>query len=373
MLARPVCLADDTVNKPLLSLCIPTFNAGLYVDVVLGALLPQSRELGSMVEVIVVDDASPEPISASVLEAERNGDLRFIQNPTNVGMANNIANAICVHAKGEFVWVLSQHNLLSPGALRSVVETISRNTGYDAFYVNFRCATYPDQWPTDANGGYSGPFAYLSSADTSDRKLSAWEAVIDPNTGSGTQTYSHIARRSLLVRVLEGRRLGREYATALDTYTQTAAVATVMFGRPAFYIGEPCLTMFNGAQTWSSVHSRARVYLSGYPDLIRLYRRLGWNALRVAEAQRWGNQRAGSVVTQILRENLREERHLIRRYVFNNWRSPGVVSTTWRAYLSSESSAATVAYAKLKRATQSARNYFLYNWRPARWLRNSNR
>jgi glycosyltransferase involved in cell wall biosynthesis len=356
-------------DKPLLSVCLPTYNAGLYIDAVLSALLPQSRECSSKVEVVVIDDASPDGVPNSVEDAAACGELRYVRNERNVGMANNIASAICTHANGEFVWVLSQHNLLMPGALRLVVDTISNNPQYDAFYVNFRCATYPDQWPADAQGGYAGPYSYLSNGDTANRAVLRWEEVIDPRTGSGTQTYAHIARRSLLARTLRGRVLGREYATALETYTQAAAVATWMFGKPGFYVGEPCLTIFNGAQTWASLQSRAQVYLGGYPDLINLYRKLGWRTDRFDEAHQWGNRLAESLMTQILRENLPGGRLLIRDYVRRYWRNDGVLAAAWAAYATSECSPTSRTIGRMKRSAQSAREYLLRNSRPARWVR----
>jgi hypothetical protein len=284
-------------------------------------------------------------------------------------MANNIASAICDHAQGEFVWVLSQHNLLSPGALALIVETISSNRECDAFYVNFRCATYPDQWPTSASGGYSGPFAYLSNEDTINRELTRWEEVLDPRTGSGTQTYAHIVRRSIVQRTLNKTTLGRGYATALDTYTQAAAVATEMFGKPGFYIGHPCLTIFNGAQTWSSLQSRSQVYLGGYPDLINLYRTLGWNRARFEEAHRWGNRIAESLMTQILREHLPGGSGLIRDYVRKYWRNDGVLAAAWSAYVSAASSPASRAVGRIQTKARSVRDYVLRNSRPARWVR----
>jgi glycosyltransferase involved in cell wall biosynthesis len=360
---------ETASGMPLLSICLPTYNAGPFIEVVLAALLPQAREFATTVEVIVVDDSSPQGVPDSVESAAARGELRYIKNSTNVGMANNIASSICTHARGEFVWVLSQHNLLLPGALKLLVETISSNTQYDAFHLNFRCAAYPDQWPTDAYAGYDGPFSYLSNTDTHSRGLQRWEEAIDPRTGSGTQTYSHIARRPLVAKALSRQSLGREYSTALDTYTQAAAVATEMFGKPGFYVGEPCLTIFNGAQTWGSLESRARVYLGGYPDLVDLYRRLGWRSDRFDEAHRWGNRIAESLMTQLLRERTPGGRTLIRGYVRRYWRNDGVLGAAWAAYAAAECSPASRSIGRLTKAVRSARNYLFQNSRPARWAR----
>jgi len=359
--------------RPLLTVCIPTYNARQYIDVVLSSILPQSQSLGSTVEVLISDDASVDGTTAELNDAVRRGDIRYVRNPVNVGMARNIACAITDHARGDFVWVLSQHNLLRPGALKRVVDTIQGNGSCDVFYVNFRCAIFPEQWPLDVYGGYDGPFAYLSNEDVVNRVLRRWDDILDAKTCSGTQTYAHIVRRDAVVPVLTDRRINRDYLSAIDAYTQATAVATAMFGKPGFYIGEPCMTIFNGAQTWSSLESRSRVYLGGYPDLIKLYRTLGWSRKKYVEASLWGVGQARIVIHEILTRSDSGAKQLILRYALRNWREPGVLHGVWSAYVESQSSAGSRTIHQSQRALKKATAYFFRDWRPARWLRGLSR
>jgi glycosyltransferase involved in cell wall biosynthesis len=360
-------------KRPLLTVCIPTYNAKPYIDVVLSTILPQSQPLGFAVEVLVVDDASKDGTTPRLTEAIRRGEIRYVRNAVNVGMANNIAGAISEHARGDFVWVLSQHNLLRPGALRRIIQTIQDNAPCNVFYVNFRCATFPEQWPDEVHDGYDGPFGYLSNEDVTDRALARWDEVLDAKTCSGTQTYAHIVRRDAVVPVLANNNIRRGYLTALDAYTQATAVASTMFRKPGFYIGDPCMTIFNGAQTWSSLESRSHVYLGGYPDLIKLYKKLGWQKQKYVAASLWGVAQARMVIHEILASSDSEAKELILRYALRNWRQPGVLRGVWSAYVSSQSSAAARTIGQTQRVIGKATAYYFRDWRPARWLRTLSR
>ena len=356
-------------NKPLLSICIPTYNGGLYIGNVLAALLPQAAEVGNSVEVLVVDDCSSDDTEQVVAGAQHYGPMRFIRNHQNVGMSKNIVNCLTIHSFGEFVWIWSQHCLLHVGALTRVVDLLSRHRKIDAFYVNFRCAFFPDDWPENAVGGYSGTFQSLANEDVQIRPVSCWEDLLDVKTSVCTQTYSHIVKKELCVNYWAGQSVGADFGNAPDTYSQTCTVAESMFGKPSFYIGDPVFTIYNGAQTWGSLKHRTRVYLQGYPDLIKRYERMGWSPEKVIEAQRWGAAKAGEVILLILRDRHTDEFKRIALFILKYWRYKGVLRAVWRAFVDSKSSRLAKGIGKTTCGLERLGQYLFFNCRPARWLR----
>ena len=317
---------------PLLSICIPTYNGAKYLPIVLQAMVPQVVQAGDRVEVVFVDDCSTDDIESVIARADLPPQFRFVRNATNVGMARNIANAISVHARGEYVWVMSQHNLLAPAGLASVIDSLEANSHLDAFYVNFRCATYPARWPTSAEAGYDGPFDYLCRTDVQSRELARWEELLQAKTSVCTQTYSHIVRREMVKSTLAGQNITRDFDTAIDAYTQTWAVANSMFGRPAYYIGTPVMTIYDGAQTWSSLRDQAKVWLQAYPDLLRIYRRLGWKGPELKSAEQIGNRHAASIMQKLIADWKPDEGRIAIRYFVRNWRSAGTPSALVRSF-----------------------------------------
>jgi glycosyltransferase involved in cell wall biosynthesis len=356
-------------NPPLLSICIPTYKGAEFLRVSLEALLPQVAEAGGRVEVLVIDDLSPDNTAEAVEEARRFGPVRYVRNPANLGSARNIVRGPLEYATGEFLWIWSQHCLVYPGALRKLLGIMETNRDVGAFYVNFRCAKFPDQWPRQAPAGYDGEYQYLSNSCQSNREVARWEELLDAQTCVGTQSYVHVFKRTIWLNYWSGVTLGANFEDAPATYPTTCAVARHMFGKPGYYIGEPVLTIFNGAQWWGTVQYRVRAYMRGYPDLLRLYRRLGWPGHKLREAEAWGMVAAGDVMVHLFRDWRWEEGRLLVRYLIKCWYYPGLIRETWRAFLQSECCWLARGMTGLGRQAEKWHRYWLHNCRPARWIR----
>lgn len=353
---------------PLLSICIPAYNGQRYLENVLSALLPQAAEHARQVEVLVVDDCSSDATGQVVAAASGTGPLRYIRNDTNLGMARNIVNCLTVHATGQYVWVWSQHCLLAFGALSRVIGALESHPQLDAMYVNFRCATYPEDWPEHVRGGYSGPYKHVCSDQLEQRLVPRWEELLQVKTALCTQTYAHILRRSLAVDYWRGRTVGSQFGRAADTYQQTCTVAETMFGKPCLYIGDPVFTIYNGAQTWGALKDRAPVFLQALPELLSIYRRLGWSSEQVREAERFSSAKAGDVILELLRDPDCDQRRRIVRFLCKHWKQEGAWRSAWRALWESDCCA---LLRLAKRAAQLAHRcrLWLANCRPVRWAR----
>jgi hypothetical protein len=153
-------------------------------------------------------------------------------------------------------------------------------------YVNFKCASYPEDWPSSAIGGYDGNYRYLANESTVDREVKEWSDLVRCGLSAlCTQAYAHIIRRQLWLDFWVGRKLDKEYSSGETTYPHTWMIAETRFAHPSFYVGEPMVTIFNGAQSWGDVDTRARVSLRGLPELIALFARKGLSHGRLAEAR----------------------------------------------------------------------------------------
>lgn len=359
----------SSAPPPLLSICIPAYNGAHYLERMLEALLPQVMEAGGQVEVLVIDDASTDNTAEVVATARRHGPVRYIRNPATLGSARNIVCGPLHHADGEFLCIWSQHCLIYPGALERLLGILEQKPHLDALYINFRCAKYPEQWPQHALGGYRGEFHYLSNTDVQNREVARWDDLLDAKTCVCTQSYAHVFKRAIWLRYWPGRTVGAHFEDAEATYPHTCALAENMFGKPSYYIGEPVLTIFNGAQWWGSIAYRARAYLRGYPDLLQLYQRLGWSGEKLSEAQAWGVHQAGEVMLQMLGSWPPKEGKLLARYVFRYWNHKGVFSALWRAFLKSKCCWLARRLSPLSFHIHRCSHYWFVNCRPARWIR----
>jgi hypothetical protein len=354
--------------SPLLSISLATYNSSELLRVTLEAALPQVRAAGGRAELLVVDDGSTDG-TASLAESKQSlGPFRYLRNERNLGSSANLVEGPTRHARGEFVWCWNQHSLLQPGALEHLLALLECHGEYDVFYANFRCASYPDDWPGKAVGGYDGPFRYRCHEVLANRPVDRWQELLEPASCLGTQSYAHIVRRSIWSSYWTGRAVGESYRDAPSTYPHTCMLAETVLNRPAFYIGRPLLTIFNGAQSWGDPLTRARVWMLGWPDLLRIFQREGLDREKLREGRRIGSRHAGEFLFGVASVDRSTIRGLFVPYLIRHGFLPGAASGLWDSYRRSDRPGARFIRA-VAAWLSDWRRYCFRDCRPARWLR----
>ena len=126
---------------PLLSLCLPTYNRAPLLAQALRAVLEQiPPPEAAHLEVLVLDNASPDNTAEVVAQAGQEwpqAPLRSVRHPENLGMDGNFLEAIC-QARGQFVCLLSDDDILLPGAVEKLLALIRQHPDFDAFCLNAR-------------------------------------------------------------------------------------------------------------------------------------------------------------------------------------------------------------------------------------------
>ena len=127
--------------SPLLSLCLPTYNRAALLDGALRAVLSQiTPDVVQEVEVITLDNASSDETPAVIARAQADFPhvpLRSIRRAENIGPDANFTDAVH-QACGEFVYLLSDDDILLPGAVARLLGLIGEHPGFDAFALNIR-------------------------------------------------------------------------------------------------------------------------------------------------------------------------------------------------------------------------------------------
>ena len=126
---------------PTLSLCVPTFNRAALLDQSLQAILAQiTPDIHQAVEVVVIDNASPDTTPDVVAQAQARFPhvaLRSVRRPQNIGCDANFCDAPN-QARGEWVYLLSDDDVLLPGAVARLLGLIAERPQVDAFALNVR-------------------------------------------------------------------------------------------------------------------------------------------------------------------------------------------------------------------------------------------
>ncbi len=119
------------MKRPLLSICIATYNRAGYIGETIDSIIPQ---LTDEVELLVVDGASTdnteEVIHAYIKKSDR---IRYIRLEKKGGVDQDYDTSVQL-AQGEMCWLFTDDDLLKSGAVAAVKAAITN--GHDLIVVN---------------------------------------------------------------------------------------------------------------------------------------------------------------------------------------------------------------------------------------------
>jgi glycosyltransferase involved in cell wall biosynthesis len=107
------------VSSPLVSICVPTWNGATYLGEALRSALAQTHR---DFELVVLDDASSDE-SLSVAASFDDPRIRIYHNDQRLGLPGNW-NRCLDHARGEYVNLLFQDDLLEPSAIEKLLAAL---------------------------------------------------------------------------------------------------------------------------------------------------------------------------------------------------------------------------------------------------------
>lgn len=143
-------------TPPLVSVIVPCFNYGHYLEDCINSLIGGETSIGYQApqtlqafEVIIVDDASKDNSVALAKQFVNPAKgVRLIQNPTNLGTASTI-NVGIASAYGQYITILSADDMREPWSLETqyrIVEKDNRAVPYEDLGM-FKWGKRGAPWP----------------------------------------------------------------------------------------------------------------------------------------------------------------------------------------------------------------------------------
>jgi abequosyltransferase len=120
----------------LLTIAIPTYNRVTYLEEGLEHVLSQLGPDDADVEILVSDNASNDATPRLMREMTQNHpEIRYLRNASNIGPERNFLNCLRA-AKGRFVHLLSDDDILLAGSVAKIKECIRANPGLNFIFLN---------------------------------------------------------------------------------------------------------------------------------------------------------------------------------------------------------------------------------------------
>jgi len=172
-------------EAPLISVIVPVYGVWDYLSECLDSLLghpARSAAGGPAIEVIAVDDASPDG-SGGLLDARAGLDprLKVVHLAFNAG-PGNARNVGLAQATGSYVWFVDGDDLLPAGALTSVAERLMRDwpdvllIDYEERHPGGRCSPSPGR--SLLRAAPPGTFSLADSPRVINLTMTSWSKLL---------------------------------------------------------------------------------------------------------------------------------------------------------------------------------------------------
>ena len=227
-------------SRPILSICISTYNRAAWLAVSLENLRQLIPVFQYDVEIVVCDNASTDN-SVEVIKPylDRN-DFRFYRNKSNVGMLGNL-QVTAHNARGRHVWILGDDDLVKRGSIERVLKVLREHPDLALVYLNYSYTREDDATAIkdiDCFLDDATPVVQPSSDVTGP----VWR-ISTESENFFTAIYCLVLRRDHALHAYSKNTAGRPFSTMLTCIPTTFHVLNYMMDEDAYWIGEPLLVV----------------------------------------------------------------------------------------------------------------------------------
>jgi glycosyltransferase involved in cell wall biosynthesis len=247
--------------KPILSICIPTLNRSLLLEILLENLEREASAYLDRIEIVVADNASVDETEDVV----RRSSLPIVygRQERTVGFARNMLFATAGLASGEFVWVIGDDDFVLRGGVSRVLASIFDAPDVDYHYLNFGWINYKlrARILREENGlPYASLLKRLQINDTEWKRLSCLEDLVflpgDNPSAIFSGVFCFVTRRCFFVDAVDTLQpsdsLDGSSTLIADCFPHAMLSLPRVAGKPIAYIGEPCLLQGISGWEWGS-------------------------------------------------------------------------------------------------------------------------
>ncbi len=274
-------------SRPCLSVCISTYNRAEWLALSLKNWANLYPDPMQGVELFVCDNASTDGTPSVVEPYLSRPDFRYQRNTTNVGMLGNLRET-AHHARGDYIWILGDDDLLYPGAIDRVIEKVNRNPRVALIYLNYAFTRISDaRLIVDFDRFFSEAVPIVPVEADRGGMIREFCAR---NENFFTGIYTLVFRRDHALNAYSQDTSGRPFSSMLTSIPTTHHVFNSMMEEAGVWIGAPQVVV-NMNVSW--MQYAPLWILERIPEVYELAERMGANG---QEVDRWRRHSLPSVL-----------------------------------------------------------------------------
>lgn len=232
--ARARCM--QLQERPKLSVCISTYNRADWLAVNLKNWAEQCPNPIEGVEFLVCDNASTDHTPEVVKPYLARADFSYKRNPVNVGMLGNLRET-ANYATGEYIWIIGDDDLIVPGAIDRILETISATPETSLIYLNYAFTHIKDARTISDFGSF---FANATPIVPAERDIAGpIKTICARNENFFTAIYTLVFRRDHAINAYSQNTDGQPFSTMLTAIPTTYYVLNHMMEENGVWLGKP--------------------------------------------------------------------------------------------------------------------------------------
>lgn len=264
--------------RPKLSVCISTYNRAEWLSASLRNWARLHPEPLQGVELLVCDNTSTDHTPQVVQQYRDRPDFSYHRNPKNVGMLGNLRET-AHHARGEYVWIVGDDDLLLPGSIERVMQALQSHPDISLVYLNYAFTREEDARKiTDFDAFFAAATPIVPAEPDREGPI---RAICARNENFFTAIYTLVFRRDHAIRAYSQDTSGRPFSSMPTCIPTTNYVLRHMMDEPGLWMGSPQIVV-NLNVSWMKY---APLWiLERVPEMYELAERRG---VPQAEMDRW--------------------------------------------------------------------------------------
>lgn len=127
----------SSIQKPILTIAIPTYNRAKILDLALNRLFPQVKEFEEEIELIISDNASQDNTQEVIRKNIEKYNIKNIityRHKVNTGYFGNFKKCREL-SHGEYFWLLSDNEHVNDGLISFLLNSIKKNNNFSSFFL----------------------------------------------------------------------------------------------------------------------------------------------------------------------------------------------------------------------------------------------